>query len=165
MDQLTGYNICNRCKVCRKQFSGYAELRDHVQLHGDGYRDPLVSHQDQGGQKKSWRKNKQEAKPKPQHLTPSATITTTTNASMASTSNLLARRTKILVPVSKDSTTGQLKLSADTLQRAILEVAGGQVENLPGEGLIINNSGTNELVVDEDQDSPLAGIIQESVWN
>ena len=24
MEQLTGYNICNRCKVCRKQFSGKA---------------------------------------------------------------------------------------------------------------------------------------------
>ena len=22
MEQLTGYNICNRCKVCQKQFSG-----------------------------------------------------------------------------------------------------------------------------------------------
>ena len=165
MDQLMGYNICNKCKVCRKQFSGYAELRDHVQLHGDGYRDPLTSHQDQGSHKKSLRKSRQDAKSKPQHLTPSATITTTTSSSMTSNSNLLARRTKILVPVSKDSTTGQLKLSADTLQRAILEVAGGQVENLPGEGLIINNGSTNELVMEDDQDSPLAGIIQESVWN
>ena len=27
-------------QVCHRQFSGYAELRDHVQSHGDGYRDP-----------------------------------------------------------------------------------------------------------------------------
>ena len=52
MEQLTGYNICNRCKVCQKQFSGYAELRDHVQLHGDGYKDPLTNFQSQKGKRK-----------------------------------------------------------------------------------------------------------------
>ena len=59
MDQLTGYNVTNACKVnpqssnvkerlwtffaskvCKKSFTGYAELRDHVQIHGDAYRDP-----------------------------------------------------------------------------------------------------------------------------
>ncbi|CAB4055037.1 KRAB [Lepeophtheirus salmonis] len=40
LDWLTGYNISNKCKVCQKTFSGYAELRDHVQNHGDAYRDP-----------------------------------------------------------------------------------------------------------------------------
>ncbi len=63
MDQLTGYNVSNACKVCKAKFSGYAELRDHVQvslaislgltiragkkclffflqIHGESYRDP-----------------------------------------------------------------------------------------------------------------------------
>ena len=74
-----------------------------------------------------------------------------------SQNGILARRTKILVPVSKDSTTGQLRLTSDNLQKAIvLATKGGQVENLPGEGLVINSDQDN---------SPLAGIIQDSVWN
>ncbi|TRY75606.1 hypothetical protein TCAL_12570, partial [Tigriopus californicus] len=40
IDKLTGYNVVNECKVCKNQFTGYAELRDHVQGHGDNYRDP-----------------------------------------------------------------------------------------------------------------------------
>lgn len=40
IDQLTGYNVVNECKVCKNKFTGYAELRDHVQGHGDNYRDP-----------------------------------------------------------------------------------------------------------------------------
>jgi hypothetical protein len=40
MDQLTGYNVTNVCKVCKKQFPGYAELRDHVQSHGEAFREP-----------------------------------------------------------------------------------------------------------------------------
>ena len=31
MDKLTGYDVTNTCKVCKVQFHGYAELRDHVQ--------------------------------------------------------------------------------------------------------------------------------------
>jgi hypothetical protein len=40
IDMLTGYNIDNSCKVCKEKFSGYAELRDHVQVHGDAFREP-----------------------------------------------------------------------------------------------------------------------------
>ena len=40
MDKLTGYGICNECKLCKKSFVGYAELRDHVQTHGDMFREP-----------------------------------------------------------------------------------------------------------------------------
>ena len=151
MDQLTGYNICNRCKVCQKQFAGYAELRDHVQLHGDGYRessikDPALTNQIQVQKK---RKQKETTTPRVKH--PSST----------SNNGLLARRTKILVPVSKDSNTGQLKLSSSHLQKAIeMATKGGQVEN-PRE-LIIKDE---DLIVNEEQDGPLAGIIQESVWH
>ena len=90
-----------------------------------------------------------------------ATATTTIMSSNGTSQNgILARRTKILVPVSKDSATGQLRLTSDNLQKAIvLATKGGQVENLPGEreGLVINS--------DQDNNSPLAGIIQDSVWN
>ena len=40
MDMLTGYNIENVCKVCKERFRGYAELRDHVQTHGENFREP-----------------------------------------------------------------------------------------------------------------------------
>ena len=40
MDMLTGYNIKNMCKVCKEKFAGYAELRDHVQTHGENFREP-----------------------------------------------------------------------------------------------------------------------------
>ena len=30
--------MTNECKVCEKKFSGYAELRDHVQSHGEAFR-------------------------------------------------------------------------------------------------------------------------------
>ena len=40
MDMLTGYNIKNECKVCKEKFVGYAELRDHVQTHGENFREP-----------------------------------------------------------------------------------------------------------------------------
>ena len=40
MDMLTGYNIKNVCKVCKEKFVGYAELRDHVQTHGENFREP-----------------------------------------------------------------------------------------------------------------------------
>eukprot|EP00095_Tigriopus_kingsejongensis_P002958 snap_masked-scaffold243_size241480-processed-gene-1.11 protein:Tk02958 transcript:snap_masked-scaffold243_size241480-processed-gene-1.11-mRNA-1 annotation:"unnamed protein product" len=40
MDQLTSYNVVNECKVCKEKLTGYAQLRDHVQGHGDNYRDP-----------------------------------------------------------------------------------------------------------------------------
>ena len=40
MDMLTGYNIENVCKVCKEKFRGYAELRDHVQTHGENFREP-----------------------------------------------------------------------------------------------------------------------------
>ena len=40
MDQLTGYGVSNECKLCKKTFTGYAELRDHVQIHGDMFREP-----------------------------------------------------------------------------------------------------------------------------
>jgi len=40
IDMLTGYNVSNTCKVCQERFPGYAELRDHVQTHGDAYREP-----------------------------------------------------------------------------------------------------------------------------
>ena len=162
MDQLTGYNSIRECKVCLKHFSGYAELRDHVQLHGDGYRDILGNNQVQAQQKKL---RKQSSKNDSNYPSPSKTLkslntaTTTIMSSNNSTSQngILARRTKILVPVSKDSTTGQLRLTSDNLQKAIvLATKGGQVENLPGEGLIINSDQDN---------SPLAGIIQDSVWN
>ena len=88
-----------------------------------------------------------------------ATATTKIMSSNGTSQNgILARRTKILVPVSKDSATGQLRLTSDNLQKAIvLATKGGQVENLPGEGLVINS--------DQDNNSPLAGIIQDSVWN
>ena len=47
--------------------------------------------------------------------------------------------TKILVPVAKDSN-GQLRLSSDILQKAVLMATqGGQIENLPTSGLIIAN--------------------------
>ena len=124
--------------------------RDHVQLHGDGYRessikDPALTNQIQAQKK---RKQK-ETSPRVKH--PSST----------SNNGLLARRTKILVPVSKDSNTGQLKLSSSHLQKAIeMATKGGQVEN-PRE-LIIKDE---DLIVNEEQDGPLAGIIQESVWN
>ncbi len=32
IDQLMGYNVNNSCKVCKSEFQGYAELRDHVQV-------------------------------------------------------------------------------------------------------------------------------------
>ena len=159
---MTGYNSIRECKVCLKHFSGYAELRDHVQLHGDGYRDILGNNQVQAQQKKL---RKQSSKNDSNYPSPSKTLkslntaTTTIMSSNNSTSQngILARRTKILVPVSKDSTTGQLRLTSDNLQKAIvLATKGGQVENLPGEGLVINSDQDN---------SPLAGIIQNSVWN
>jgi hypothetical protein len=38
-------------------FSGYAELRDHVQLHGDGYKDPLANlHRSPGKSKQNQKK-------------------------------------------------------------------------------------------------------------
>ena len=40
MDKLTGYSVNNDCKVCKEKFTCYADLRDHVQGHGDAYRDP-----------------------------------------------------------------------------------------------------------------------------
>ena len=40
MDKLTGYGVSNECKLCKKTFTGYAELRDHVQIHGDMFREP-----------------------------------------------------------------------------------------------------------------------------
>ena len=40
MDKLTGYGVNNDCKVCKEKFTCYADLRDHVQTHGDAYRDP-----------------------------------------------------------------------------------------------------------------------------
>ena len=115
MDQLTGYNTCNRCKVCQKQFAGYAELRDHVQVHGDGYKDILPSTV-QGGLKRNRKKSEV-------------------------TKEVIIKRasTKILVPVAKDSN-GQLRLSSDILQKAVLMATqGGQIENLPTSGLIIAN--------------------------
>jgi len=114
MDQLTGYNTCNRCKVCQKQFAGYAELRDHVQVHGDGYKDILPS-TGQAGLKRNRKKSE-------------VTKEVINRAS-----------TKILVPVAKDSN-GQLRLSSDILQKAVLMATqGGQIENLPSSGLIIAN--------------------------
>lgn len=102
MDKLTGYNISNKCKVCLKNFAGYAELRDHVQLHGDGYKDPL-------------KKKK----------------------IVATSGDKILNRTKVLVPVSTDAS-GQLRLSSENLQKAILMVTqGGQVENLPSGGFEI----------------------------
>ena len=38
LDKLTGYDVANTCKVCKAHFNGYAELRDHVQQHGDMFR-------------------------------------------------------------------------------------------------------------------------------
>ena len=38
LDKLTGYDVANSCKVCKAHFNGYAELRDHVQQHGDMFR-------------------------------------------------------------------------------------------------------------------------------
>ncbi len=35
--KLTGYNVCNQCQVCKKSFSGYAELRDHVQVDTNSF--------------------------------------------------------------------------------------------------------------------------------
>ena len=43
MDKLTGYDVSNVCKVCKTQFQGYAELRDHVQQHGDMFREPSAN--------------------------------------------------------------------------------------------------------------------------
>ena len=40
MDKLTGYHLSNDCKVCKEKFPCYADLRDHVQTHGDAFRDP-----------------------------------------------------------------------------------------------------------------------------
>ena len=40
IDKLTGYHVNNNCKVCKEKFTCYADLRDHVQSHGDAYRDP-----------------------------------------------------------------------------------------------------------------------------
>ena len=40
MEKLTGYGVSNECKLCKKSFTGYAELRDHVQIHGDMFREP-----------------------------------------------------------------------------------------------------------------------------
>ena len=41
-------------------FPGYAELRDHVQLHGDGYKDPLANlHRSPGKSKQNQKKQMQ----------------------------------------------------------------------------------------------------------
>ena len=42
-------------------FSGYAELRDHVQLHGDGYKDPLSNLQRSPGKSKQNQKKQIQA--------------------------------------------------------------------------------------------------------
>ena len=53
---------------------------------------------------------------------------------------MAGNRTKVLVPVATD-TKGQLRLTSEALQKAILLVTkGGQVENLPQGGLVLNNS-------------------------
>ena len=58
---------------------------------------------------------------------------------------MVGKRTKVLVPVGTDSN-GQLRLTPEALQKAILMVTkGGQVENLPQGGLILNNS--NSLIL------------------
>ena len=43
MDKLTGYEVENICRACKKTFRGYAELRDHVQQHGDMFREPRAN--------------------------------------------------------------------------------------------------------------------------
>ncbi len=40
IEQLMAYNVSNECKVCQERFPGYAELRDHVQVHGENFRAP-----------------------------------------------------------------------------------------------------------------------------
>ena len=61
------------------------------------------------------------------------------------TQKVIANRTKVLVPVATDSN-GQLRLTSDSLQKAILMVTkGGQVENLPQGGLVINNSNSTTI--------------------
>ena len=58
---------------------------------------------------------------------------------------VIGNRTKVLVPVSTDSN-GQLRLTSDALQKAILMVTkGGQVENLPQGGLVINESNSTAI--------------------
>ena len=95
----------------------FSELRDHVQVHGDGYKDPLTSTVQ--GIKRTKRKSE--------------------------TGKEVIKRasTKILVPVAKDAN-GQLRLSSDILQKAVLMATqGGQIENLPQSGLIIANDSPN----------------------
>ena len=129
MEQLTGYNICNRCKVCQKQFSGYAELRDHVQLHGDGYKDS-ISNNMQNKRKKKVEDNR--VSDKTENIHDDKETKRSPNAGI---------RTKVLVPVSTDEN-GQFRLTSEAIQKAILMVTeGGQVENLPQDGLLLN-SGT-----------------------
>lgn len=137
MDQLTGYNICNRCKVCQKQFSGYAELRDHVQLHGDGYKDALIT---------QTTRRQQQLQKRPKVNTAPAILRR-------------HRTTKILVPVATDSS-GQLRLSSEALQKAILlATRGGQIENIPHEGLVIGNNSSFQDDDESDAEGPLAGIL------
>ena len=94
MDQLTGYNSIRECKVCLKQFSGYAELRDHVQLHGDGYRDVLGNNQVQAQKKLQLRKqnNKNESNsPSSSPIkTPVKSLNTTTTHSKSKSQKKIA---------------------------------------------------------------------------
>ena len=43
---------CSDLILSLNLFSGYAELRDHVQIHGDGYKDPLATLQRSPGKSK-----------------------------------------------------------------------------------------------------------------
>ena len=43
---------CSQLIISLTLFSGYAELRDHVQIHGDGYKDPLATLQRSPGKSK-----------------------------------------------------------------------------------------------------------------
>ena len=73
---------------------------------------------------------------------------------------MVGKRTKVLVPVGTDSD-GQLRLTTEALQKAILMVTkGGQVENLPQGGLIINNS--NSIVqtrISENSDVMVTNVV------
>jgi hypothetical protein len=84
------------------------------------------------------------------------------------------RKTKFLVPVAPDSSSGQLRLSSEALQKAIImATSGGQIENLPSEGLLVGTGSPIKLTIPnnaahcggEDQDlSPLKGIWSRGIW-
>ena len=81
-------------------------------------------------------------------------------SSESSSQKMVGKRTKVLVPVGTDSD-GQLRLTTEALQKAILMVTkGGQVENLPQGGLIINNS--NSVVqtrISENSDVMVTNVV------